>query len=107
MNIRSVSAAVLLTVCVLTGCRNGSDPLLKISSQTYNPDDGILLEPAVTVETPAEVDGTEDVYWVKGGKVWHKSRECSALLRSTDIISGTLNEALSSGKDRGCQRCQN
>lgn len=45
------------------------------------------------------------VYWTKGGSVWHVSRGCSALKNSTDILSGTEDEALAAGKSRVCKKC--
>ncbi len=45
------------------------------------------------------------VYWTQGGTVWHTERECSALRRSKEIISGTVEEAVFVGKERACQKC--
>lgn len=42
------------------------------------------------------------VYWTPGGSVYHKSRSCPTLSRSTTVYSGSIS---SSGKSRGCQVC--
>lgn len=43
-----------------------------------------------------------EVYWTEGGKVWHVSRECSALARSKNVCSGSVGD---SHKDRKCKIC--
>lgn len=42
------------------------------------------------------------VYWVPGGEVYHYSKSCPSLSRSTDIQSGSIAQ---SGKPRACKRC--
>lgn len=42
------------------------------------------------------------VYWVSRGEVYHYSRNCSALSRSTNIQSGSITQ---SGKPRACKLC--
>ena len=51
---------------------------------------------------PDPTPASEIVYWVRNGKVWHTTKECSSLQRSTEIFSGTIAE---SGKERVCSRC--
>ncbi len=47
------------------------------------------------------------VYWVKNGTVWHISKECSSLSKSSDadIFSGTEFDAQAIGKERACKIC--
>lgn len=45
------------------------------------------------------------VYWVKSGYAYHSTRDCVALLRSKDIQSGTLLQAMASGHDHPCSKC--
>lgn len=45
------------------------------------------------------------VYWTSGGEVWHTSLDCPSLSRSKQILSGSVDEAVASGKDRVCKRC--
>lgn len=42
------------------------------------------------------------VYWVEDGKVWHSTKSCRTLKKSTSIYSGTITE---SGKERACKVC--
>lgn len=45
------------------------------------------------------------VYWVPNGKSYHSTDECVALLKSKEICSGTLDEAIEEGKDDPCSKC--
>ncbi len=60
---------------------------------------------------PKDYDQNGDliVYWVKNGSVWHVSRKCSSLAKSSesDIFSGTEYDAQTSGKERACKICSN
>lgn len=71
------------------------------ASQTAAVTPSDTLEPDVFVTAPA----SDIVYWTKGGSVWHISRSCSALKNSTDILSGSEDEALAAGKSRACKKC--
>ena len=51
-----------------------------------------------------EADGT--VYWTKKGGVYHLYRDCSYIKSSSEVISGTAEEALEAGKSDVCSRCQ-
>lgn len=62
------------------------------------------IETAPSVET-AQLPETDTVYWVKNGEVWHVSAKCSTLSRSKEILSGTVEAAKESGKERVCKRC--
>lgn len=68
--------------------------------------------PAAPTETTAPAGTTEEakpahgtVYWVAGGSVWHLTDRCSSLARSKQILSGTVEEAISAGKSRACKIC--
>jgi len=45
------------------------------------------------------------VYWVKDGYAYHSARDCVALLRSKEILHGTLQEAFRTGHDHPCSKC--
>ena len=45
---------------------------------------------------------TEVVYWTPKGKSYHTTKDCSALVNSKTILSGTISE---SGKYDPCDRC--
>ncbi|MDU6250023.1 MAG: MBL fold metallo-hydrolase, partial [Paeniclostridium sordellii] len=42
------------------------------------------------------------VYWTPKGKSYHTTKNCSALSKSKNILSGTIQE---SGKSDPCDRC--
>ena len=54
-------------------------------------------------------DGSIRVFWLDSGKVWHESRYCSSLARSDPdkIIHGSVDDAVSAGKERVCKNCSN
>ncbi|MBP3376052.1 MAG: hypothetical protein J6L83_04755 [Clostridia bacterium] len=54
-----------------------------------------------------EVDEDEilTVYWTKNGSVWHIDEECYRLNNSKEILSGSVEEAKESGKERVCSSC--
>lgn len=64
-------------------------------------------EAAVTEKYPAVTDdnGEAVVFWTESGSVWHRSRECSSLKRSTNIKSGNKSDAEAAGKKRACSVC--
>lgn len=47
------------------------------------------------------------VYWTPGGKSYHNSRSCTSLKRSKTVLSGSLQDALNSGKSDPCNLCAN
>ena len=51
---------------------------------------------------PSVSDSGQTVYWVKNGKVYHSTPDCTSLSRSKNIQSGTISQ---SGKSRGCKNC--
>ena len=59
-------------------------------------------EPAGTPTSEAVTPGTETVYWVPNGKVWHTTPDCPALSQSSNILSGSIED---SGKERVCKKC--
>lgn len=45
------------------------------------------------------------VYWVDSGDVYHSTRNCVSLKRSTNIRSGSVNDANKAGKQTKCKLC--
>ena len=45
------------------------------------------------------------VYWTKSGSVWHTTSECRYLSKSTNILSGSIDEAKEAGKAKACSGC--
>ena len=52
-----------------------------------------------------EPDNT--VYWTQGGGVYHLYKDCGYIKSSSEILSGTVEEALEAKKSGVCSRCQN
>ena len=71
-------------------------------SETVN-SDGTLTEETEKV-AESEIGKADTVYWVKGGSVWHLSRDCYHL-RNKDVISGSVEEAQEAGKTKVCSNC--
>lgn len=57
--------------------------------------------------TTDEITGnlTKTAYWVSSGKSYHFAQNCPSLSRSTNIKSGTLQDALNDGKTDPCNNC--
>lgn len=61
-------------------------------------------------EDSTRQDNTETsntVYWTKGGGVYHLYEDCSYIKSSSEILSGSAEEAIEAGKSGVCSRCQN
>lgn len=50
--------------------------------------------------------GIEEVYWTKGGTVFHLTPDCSHLNNSEDLLKGDSQTAIENGKTRVCITCQ-
>lgn len=50
-------------------------------------------------------NGAEVLFWTGSGKVWHISRECPAIKRSVNILTGNITAATEAGKERACSVC--
>lgn len=66
--------------------------------------------PATAAATTAKTLDTDDngnivVYWTKSGSVWHCDSECGSLANSTNILRGSIGDAIGAGKNRMCQKC--
>ena len=46
------------------------------------------------------------VYWTKSGTKYHIYRDCQSLKKSTDILSGTIEEAKENKKAECCKYCE-
>ena len=56
-------------------------------------------------EILAMEEATSQVYWTKGGKVFHIYEDCSALNRSEELTVGTTQQAEEAKKERLCKVC--
>ncbi|MBE6312173.1 MAG: hypothetical protein E7076_03355 [Bacteroidales bacterium] len=51
-------------------------------------------------------EATSNVYWTKGGKVFHIYEDCQHLDRTEELTLGTIEEAEQAGKERLCKTCR-
>ena len=114
--IKRILAAFLLTaVMLLSACIDrlyGFDTELPTGEVLTPEMIESIIDAATVVEPekyPTETDesGSLIVYWLPGGSVWHASKDCSSVAKSdpTKVISGSIANAISEGKDRACQKC--
>ena len=79
---------------------------VKTESPTEIVTEEITSEEAITTETedPSN-EASEIVFWTEKGGVWHTSANCR-YIKNSEVISGTVNEAIESGKERLCSVCE-
>lgn len=115
-NIKRILAAFLLTaVMLLSACIDrlyGFDTELPTGEVLTPEMIESIIDAATVVEPekyPTETDesGSLIVYWLPGGSVWHASKDCSSVAKSdpAKVVSGSIADAISEGKDRACQKC--
>jgi hypothetical protein len=46
------------------------------------------------------------VYWTKSGSVYHRDRDCYHLKKSQSVSEGSVEQAVSLGKERLCASCE-
>ena len=66
-----------------------------------------LMEATTAEKYPAVTDeeGRYVFFFTAGGSVYHRSKNCPRLSSSSEILSGTEEEAIAAGKKRGCSVC--
>ena len=57
------------------------------------------------IATPLKDENHSIVYVTPNGKSYHYSKDCTALKRSSSILSMSLNEAINKGKSDPCNLC--
>lgn len=67
---------------------------------------GIHSDSPIESNTEGNNDSGSTVYWTSGGTVWHTRRDCSYIKNSQNVLFGTVDEAMSSGKKKLCSSCQ-
>ncbi len=72
-------------------------------SYDYDP---VSAEDVAAMSTEIETLGIDTVYWTSGGRVYHYDPDCQALLNSSEIYEGDINQAVESNKDRLCRFCE-
>lgn len=84
---------------------NQTQPPTKSNGGTSsnNKSNGSWGEDSTTNEITGSLSRT--AYWVSGGKSYHFSKSCPSLSKSTNIKTGTLQDALNAGKTDPCNNC--
>ncbi len=59
----------------------------------------------ITTEKISDAEQTNTVYWTKSGSVWHTRSDCYHIKKSSNVFSGTLDEAIEAGKEKLCSSC--
>ncbi len=75
------------------------------ASIDYNPPtpESVAMAEAEAAAQDADFDG--NVYWTRWGKSYHLDPDCSSLSRSTELITGTLEEAFEAKRNDPCDFC--
>ena len=79
-----------------------SEPIAPVA---VTPSEPISEAPETTAaedSDSSQAPETGTVYWTPGGSVWHSDPNCGALKRSSEVLSGSVDD---SGKSRGCKIC--
>lgn len=101
--LRRISAAVLTVfVLFLASCERA--PVVYVA-ETVDLDELYMMRTTEGIEAASETE-PDTVYWVKSGSTWHTNRNCHSLKKSSEIISGSVEEAKAAGKERKCKVCQ-
>ena len=92
------------------GCKIcASDIDLTANAKFDSDHEAVLSDVISAVKYPKDYDNNGDliVYWLENGSVWHLSKACSSLTKSSaeDIRHGTETDARSYGKERVCKIC--
>ena len=56
-------------------------------------------------EIVQEPEAEDTYYWAQKGGVWHSVANCGYLTRTSQIQSGTIEQAQRAGKTRACSSC--
>lgn len=110
---KACAVAALITVMILTSCQNqwaSSDEFY--GGESVNAD--ILSEMAESFFSsdtvlPYQSENTEMhdgiFYWTESGSVYHKYSDCGHIKNSSDIHTGSEQDAILAGKDHICSSC--
>lgn len=105
---------LFVSLLCLAGCSSYSQDMSNTdfyAGEELTPEDissiAESIEAAKTEKYPQDTDAKGEliVYWTESGKVWHLSRECGTLKRSSSVIEGCELDAINAGKERVCSIC--
>ena len=104
-----VGIMLLLTLVISTSlfvsCSDKDDFYLGNGASKDEIRDSVLKDDEKWQDQSSGDLSTDAVYFTKSGTVWHTRRDCSYLKSASEIIEGTLDDAVSSGKERACTLC--
>lgn len=98
-----ILGCVLLAALMMTSCKGGEEPRnsgIKANEELLNS----IYQELQEQKQPILAD-EGDVFFTPNGTIWHTDPECSSLARSETILHGTIEEAMTAGKERACLRC--
>ncbi len=92
-----------LAVCalLLSSCSDYSD----FSHEYYVGEEIDKEELSKRLEETSELTNEELYFWTSSGNVYHKKESCRYLKNSEKILSGKLEKAKESGKQKPCSGC--
>lgn len=92
----------------------GADPADIRYNGAVLDEDGVreILEQMKETETAEAEPSTEtestlpqEVYWTENGTVWHADKSCGHISKKQELQCGSVEAAVSFGKERGCSFC--
>ena len=107
----------MLSVVVLLSACASNEPRVEYNGRQLSDEEivamGEMLESETEGQTESEtqaVTETEEppdhiVHWTEGGKVWHERLSCSRLSEKDERQTGSIEQAIEAGKERGCSFC--
>ena len=108
--------ALLLPAVLFCSCA-ADEPQVEYNGELLSQEDIFALADQFTATETAdeetESEETEEskepadgiVYWTEGGSVFHEWHSCGHLSKKNEIMSGSIEEAIAAGKERGCAFC--
>lgn len=102
INLTSTSGTIIYTTDGKSITTNTEERLRDAPKTSTAPTTPKTKKSDTTVSDVSDEKTIATVYWVTNGEVYHSTKDCRSLARSTNIKSGTIAE---SGKSKGCKNC--
>lgn len=83
------------------------EELMEISRELFTHAETPAPESETESQVPETLAPDATVYWLKGGSVYHASRDCHHISHAAleDVAEGQIPEAVAQGKKRLCASC--
>ncbi len=82
-----------------------TEPSKELASNGDTTSENVVETDKKTDDVNNNENNEQTVYWTKSGSVWHTNPDCHHLKKSTNIQSGTVEEAKEAKKERLCSTC--